>query len=138
MPESRIHMNYVKMIVSYIEKSFPHIDMCLLNVDYPDSEYRPSQVVGLAVPDVSYTTRELSIIGEAKTEGDISNNHTKKQINAYIDYLRLQSREKHLILCSSMYSFPSLKNYFIRYKRSNNIKDITIHIIDDFDREVTI
>lgn len=138
MPESRTHMDYVNRIVSYIENSFFKIDISLLAIDSPESEYKPSQVVGLAVPDVCYTTRELSIIGEAKTEHDISNNHTRKQINAYIDYLKLRPREKHLILCSSMYSFPTLKNYCIRYKRSNDINDVIIHVIDDLDREVKI
>ena len=48
----------------------------------------------------------------------------------------IQERTYHgkriIILCTTLYSFPSMRNFITRYKRNEEIDDVEFHIIDEF------
>ena len=138
MAESIVHMNYVRRIVDYVKLTFPSLDDVSFYVDLPDSTQRPSATFGGHIPDMYYRDRNVLIIGEAKTENDIDNEHTRAQLNSYIDELRLFQGERHLIYCSGVLSFSQIKNTILRLKRRDNLDDITFHILDNFTKVSTI
>lgn len=139
MPESQYHINYVKKIVSYVESTFSADEVAFLLSDSTDCPERCPKVIGGFVPDVYVKTARCAIIGEAKTDNDIENDHTAAQINSYIEELRSHTEcSKHIILCSSMLLFATLKNMIIRKKRKEPLDDITFHILDNYKNIATI
>jgi hypothetical protein len=129
MAESAEHMSYVGKIVSYIE-ALPFCCADLIEADLPNYNTRTTRVCGGYYPDVYYNDRSRMILGEAKTDNDILNSHTDAQIKAYIDELQLFSGERHIVLCCSIFSLATIRNYAIRLKRVTNISGITFHFID--------
>ena len=139
MPESQYHINYVKKIVSYVESTFSADEVAFMLSDSADCLERCPKVIGGFVPDVYVKTARFAIIGEAKTDNDIENGHTAAQINSYIEELRSHTGcSKHIILCSSMLLFATLKNMIIRKKRRESLDDITFHILDNYKNIATI
>lgn len=135
MAESIIHMNYVRRIADYIRDTFPECNPTFLDVSLPDSSHTPSQVMDGPIPDVWYDTEELCIIGEAKTYDDVEKKHTYKQIEAYINELRLHTKaSKHLVLCTSMYKVITFMNIASEIRRIASMEDIKIHAMDDVEK----
>ena len=127
-------MNYVRHLVDYTRKSFQPLDDVSLYVDLPESTRRPSATMGGHIPDLCYKDKAVFIIGEAKTENDIDNDHTRAQLNSYIEEIRYYDGAKHIIYCTGMLSFSQIKNIILRLKKKENLDDITFHIIDNFTR----
>ena len=118
MPESQYHIKYVKRIISYVENNFSADEVAFLLADSSNYTEKCPKVIGGFIPDVYVKSTRFAIIGEAKTDNDIENSHTVAQINAYIQELRSHTEcSKHIILCSSMLLFATLKNMIIRKKR---------------------
>ena len=138
MAESKIHMDYVKRIVQYITEHFSLSNDDYIGIDLPESPLKPIQIIGDVRPDVYYKNKSIIIIGEAKTENDINNRHTEKQINLYFDELSLAKGERNLIFCTSFYSYSSLKNMILRLKRRRCIDHIKVHIMDENFKSITI
>jgi hypothetical protein len=134
MAESIVHMNYVRHMVDYAKKSFQSMDDVSLYVDLPESIRRPSATMGGHIPDLYYQDKKIFIIGEAKTENDIDNEHTRAQLNSYIEEVRYHNGEKHIIYCTGMLPFSQIKNIILRLKKKENLEGITFHIIDNFTR----
>ncbi len=89
MPSSQTHHNYTRCIVRWIEDNYSKDQMVVIaDLDNPIGEERPPNINGY-IPDVYARNIEndISIIGEAKTQNDVRNKHTKNQINSYLDYL---------------------------------------------------
>ena len=138
MAESKIHMDYVKRIVQYITEHVSLSNNDYIGIDLPESPLKPIQIIVDVRPDVYYKNKSIIIIGEAKTENDINNRHTEKQINLYFDELSLAKGERHLIFCTSFYSYSSLKNMILRLKRRRCIDHIKVHIMDENFKSITI
>lgn len=139
MAESLAHIIYVRKIISYLPKVIPSLQEGMIQADLADFSKRTPQVIGGYFPDVYYRTPSFFLIGEAKTDNDIDNHHTDKQINSYIEELRSGSQlERHIVLSSSVYSFAMLKNMVVRKKERERLSDITFHIIDNITRIAVI
>ncbi len=139
MAESQKHIEYVKKIISYMESIMPSFQKAVIQADLAEYGKRTPQVIGGYYPDVYYRTLNCFIIGEAKTDSDIDNHHTKAQIDNYILELRTGcQKEKHIILSTSVYSFAMLKNMIVRIKEKESLPDITFHIIDNYTRTATL
>ena len=138
MAESKAHMDFVRKIVSYIETSIPACDKALIQAELPEFYSRTPRVIGGYYPDVYHKNSRSIIIGEAKTDNDIETTHTEKQINCYIEEARCYDVERHIVLCSSVFSFAMLKNMILRKKRHKNLDDITFHILDVYAKQAIV
>ena len=69
----------------------------------------------------------ITIIGEAKTEGDLMTNRSQKQINGFIDYLAERKEDAILILCVALNQVSDAR-YLIASNQTS--KKITTHVID--------
>ena len=128
MAESLQHKEYVSRIVSFIE-TIPDCCSDLIEADLLGFNTRTTKV-GRYFPDVYYRDFNSLIIGEAKTDNDIENEHTAKQIESYIDEANQFNGTKRIIFSTSFYSSASLYNVVARIIRNQNISDISFFIID--------
>ena len=134
MSESLNHMNYVREIVGYILDNIENSSLMYLGVELPEYNSHSQKVVNGFIPDVYYKDETKIIIGEAKIVDDIEKKHTYEQINSYIAECRLYPLERHIVLSTSLYGFPTFHNLISRKKRNENLTDIKFHIIDDCER----
>lgn len=138
MAESLAHVSYVRRMVSYVETIVPDFAQSLLYADIPDFPTRTPQVVGGYYPDLFYKSLNVLIIGEAKTDNDIDNEHTLAQLDSYIEETRTFLGQKHIILCSSILSFSMIKNMVIRKKRRESLSDVVFHVLDNYQNVAVI
>lgn len=135
MAESLSHISYVMNIVQYLSKVIPDYQYAVTQADLAEYGKRTPQVIGGYYPDVYYRTLDSFVIGEAKTDNDIDNYHTNAQIDCYIAELRSGCQtNKHLVLCTSFYSYAMMKNMIALKKRKEDLTDIKIHIIDNISK----
>lgn len=94
MAESNTHSALVKVIIKYIGRE--HAQIAALGIvndlSGPLGAEKPNRIDGF-VPDVYAFDAPLTtvIIGEAKTQADLETEHSKKQIAAYLAFLRHQT-----------------------------------------------
>ena len=138
MAESKAHMDFVRKIVSYMETSISVCDKAFIQAELPEFYSRTPRVIGGYYPDVYHKNTRSIIIGEAKTDNDIENPHTEAQLNCYIEEARCYDVERHIVLCSSVFSFALLKNMILRKKRRENLDDITFHILDVYAKQAIV
>ena len=130
MAESRLHKQFVRSIVSYLE-TIPYCCVDFIEADLDNYNTRTSRVVGGFYPDVFYKDSKTIIIGEAKTENDLINPHTQDQILSYIEEVKLFDGERHIVLCVPFIAFCSLFNYVNILIEKQNVKDVTFHLLSD-------
>lgn len=138
MAESLLHMDLVRRIASYVETITHSFASSLLDADLPEYGRRTPKVISGYYPDVRYLDQSIFAIGEAKTDKDIINEHTEKQLLAYIAEAKTYVRERHIIYCIPFVSFIQVKNILRRIKTKQNLNDITFHVLDNFGRVALI
>ena len=138
MAESLLHMELVRQITSYIETISPWFESSLLDADLPEFGQRTPRVINGYYPDVRYRDKTLIAIGEAKTENDILNEHTERQLEAYIAEVQTYPLQRHIIYCVPFVSFIMVKNLLKRLKRDKGMHDIVFHVLDNFNRTATV
>lgn len=94
MPESSTHLALVGRIVEHIDEHYRGIsDLAVLH-DLPGRIgcNKPPKIGGYR-PDVYAVDAPLTrtIIGEAKTQGDLETQHTHKQLTAFVRFLALHN-----------------------------------------------
>lgn len=130
--ESEAHRTYVFNIVDYIERKFD-IPRNIMAIDDGESLQIPPKNIHGFRADVYVHTTKFIIIGEAKTDNDIDNKHTEAQLKSYIKEIKTFSKERHVILSSSMMAYPSLRNYIRRLLKSISLhENITFHTVDPY------
>lgn len=130
MAESRLHKQLVRSIVSYIE-TIPDCCADFIEADLDNYNTRTTRVVGGFYPDVFYKDSKIIIIGEAKTENDLINPHTRDQIFSYIEEVKLFNGERNIVLCVPFIAFCTLFNYVNRLVEKQNVKNVTFHLLSD-------
>lgn len=133
MAESQLHMDLVRKIALYIKQIIPDFSASLLDAELPEYGRTPQCIYGY-YPDIRYRDNNAIIIGEAKTQNDIDNDHTEAQLNAYIDELQTYNLQRHIIFCVPFVSYSQMKNRLRRIKEQRKLKDISFHVIDNFNR----
>ena len=111
MPSSQTHHNYTHCIVRWIEDNYSKDYMVVItDLDNPIGEERPPNINGY-IPDVYARNIEndITIIGEAKTQNDVRNKHTKNQISSYLDYLCV-ARQGLLVIATQWDCVNAIKN----------------------------
>ena len=133
MAESLLHMDLVRTIALYIKQITPDFSASLLDAELPEYGRTPQCLYGY-YPDIRYRDNNSIIIGEAKTQYDIDNDHTEAQLNAYIDELLTYNLQLHIIYCVPFVSYAQMKNYLRHIKKQRELTDITFHVLDNFNR----
>lgn len=128
MAESQLHRTLVWSIVTYM-KTLPDCCDSLVEADLPDYDTRTTQVLNGYYPDVYYCDLSKTIIGEAKTENDIANQHTYNQLMSYADELAYSSGEKIMILAVPALAFATMCNIIVRLFGRDRARGIKIHIL---------
>ncbi len=87
MGESANHIELVKKLTDWIILNFLEGDEGHIFVDAPDKnlQEKPPKI-GKFIPDVyvNNISNNKIIVGEAKTAGDLENEHTKEQVAAFL------------------------------------------------------
>ena len=134
MPESLTHMTFVRKIVDYIPRipdTFTHNFLC---VELPGEYNRCPQIIGRSIPDVFYNDSNYVILGEAKTDNDIDNEHTQSQLNDYISEVRTYNAKRNIVLSTSIMGFSKMKNIIVTKKKREQLDDISFHLIDCYNK----
>lgn len=132
--ESLTHMSFVKKIADYVPTIPNDFIRNLLCVELPGEYNRCPQIIGRSIPDVFYNDSNYIILGEAKTDNDIDNEHTQIQLNDYINEVRTYDVERHIILCTSIMRFSRMKNIIVTKKKREQLDDIRFHLIDCYNK----
>ena len=132
--ESLTHMSFVKKIADYITTIPSDFTRNLLCAELPGEYNRCSPIIGGAVPDVFYNDSSYIILGEAKTDKDIDQPHTLKQLNDYISEVRAYDANRIIVLGTSILGFSRMKNIIVIKKIRENLDDIEFHVIDCFNK----
>ncbi len=132
--ESLTHMAFVKKIADYvttIPKDFTRNYLC---VELPGEYNRCPMIIGHSIPDVFYNDSNYVILGEAKTDNDIDQEHTQKQLNDYICEVRTYDADRNIVLCTSILGFSRMKNIIVSKKMKEQINDIKFHVMDCYNK----
>lgn len=132
--ESLSHMTFVKKIADYVSTIPEDFTRNLLCVELPGEYDRCPQIIGGSIPDVFYNDSNYIILGEAKTDNDIDQEHTQRQLNDYINEARTYDADRNIILCTSIMGFSRMKNIIVIKKMKEQLDDIKFHVIDCFNK----
>lgn len=132
--ESITHMTFVKKIADYVSTIPEDFTRNLLCVELPGEYNRCPQIIGSSIPDVFYNDSNYIILGEAKTDNDIDQEHTQRQLNDYINEARTYDADRNIVLCTSIMGFSRMKNIIVIKKMKEQLDDIKFHVIDCFNK----
>jgi len=132
--ESLTHMSFVKKIADYVSTIPQDFTRNLLCVELPGEYNRCPQIIGGSIPDVFYNDSNYIILGEAKTDNDIDQEHTQRQLNDYINEARTYNADRNIILCTSIMGFSRMKNIIVTKKMKEQLDDIKFHVIDCYNK----
>ena len=132
--ESLTHMAFVKKIADHVSTIPGDFTRNLLCVELPGEYNRCPQIIGGSIPDVFYNDSNYIILGEAKTDNDIDQEHTQRQLNDYINEARTYDADRIIILCTSIMGFSRMKNIIVIKKMKEQLDDIKFHLIDCYNK----
>ena len=132
--ESLTHMSFVKKIADYVSTIPGDFTRNLLCVELPGEYNRCPQIIGGSIPDVFYNDSNYIILGEAKTDNDIDQEHTQRQLNDYINEARTYDADRNIVLCTSIMGFSRMKNIIVIKKMKEQLDDIKFHVIDCYNK----
>ena len=132
--ESLTHMTFVKKIAEYISTIPEDYTHNLLCAELPGEYNRCPPIIGGSVPDVFYNDSHYIILGEAKTDNDIEQAHTQRQLNDYISEVRTYEADRIIVLGTSVLGFSRMKNIIVTKKIREDLDDIKFHVIDCFNK----
>lgn len=100
MAESATHLELISRILEYIKDAYSGINHVSTLHDLPGvigCEKPPK--IGNFRPDVYAIDAPLTrtVVGEAKTVGDLESGHTREQIKAFLRFLRFQSNSVFIL-----------------------------------------
>lgn len=132
MAESQLHLNLVKLLYSWAKENLDTHIFSQVAIDLPDSELKPPSIKN-TVPDLFFSSKDLCIVGEAKTPWDFDRNHSLQQYEDILNYL---NNKNSIFLLACNYSFYKPFRSLIRdIILTNDIrlaKDPIFLKIDDF------
>lgn len=132
--ESLTHMAFVKKVADYVSTIPEDFTSNLLCVELPGEYNRCPQIIGGSIPDVFYNDSNYIILGEAKTDNDIDQEHTQRQLNDYINEARTYDADRNIVLCTSIMGFSRMKNIIVIKKMKEQLDDIKFHVIDCYNK----
>lgn len=127
--ESEEHRQFVRNAVEYISRKFL-LDENQMLIDLGGLGKTPPKVIDGFRADIYVYTPKYIIIGEAKTDNDISNKHTLAQLASYIKETRTYNQERHIVMSCSWSSYATMRNFLRVFRKNNDVSDITFHTVD--------
>jgi hypothetical protein len=127
-------MSFVKKIADYVSTIPQDFTRNLLCVELPGEYNRCPQIIGGSIPDVFYNDSNYIILGEAKTDNDIDQEHTQRQLNDYINEARTYDADRNIVLCTSIMGFSRMKNIIVTKKMKEQLDDVKFHVIDCYNK----
>ena len=85
--ESNKHHSLVKKIYDYVVLN-ESVEKRLIKSDIFEIEGNVDRMPEGYVPDLLYNYEDIVIIGEAKTDADLDREHSLRQYNSYINYMK--------------------------------------------------
>ena len=141
MAEKKEHADLRKIIKKWITSNLA--SYCLTIVDDD-----PRNPLGSSVPEIRGSIPDLyghsyingiQVIGEAKTSNDIINNHTEKQLRAYLKHLNVYNNKGYLIIAVALRDRDEMTNLVRKIVREVNENIlVNIFVIDDIYKDITI
>ena len=132
--ESLTHIDLVRKIADYVSTIPDNYTHNLLCAELPGEYNRCPQIIGGSIPDVFYNDFNYVILGEAKTDKDIDQEHTHRQLNGYIKEVRTYDANRNIVLCTSILGFARMKNIIVTKKMKEQLDDIKFHVIDCYNK----
>lgn len=88
MPESRVHMALVRLICQCIRNEYFDGDVgsALRDAVGLSSSDKPPPINGYIPDAYAWVKKNLTLLGEAKTELDLENKHTFSQLTMFVRY----------------------------------------------------
>lgn len=131
MPESAQHFLLVQKIIQHVREEYRALSALALVDDCSKSLFaeKPPNIFG-SVPDVFGidTPHTVTIIGEAKTDGDLNTLRSKAQIKAFYDFLSYQSGG-NLILAVPPSSLASARTMLKKLSRANERGAVNVTVL---------
>lgn len=131
MSESRQHYELVKALFNYIKKKVGNERECLIESDMIDGRPLPERTLEGFRPDVFYDYMHVMYIGEAKTEKDITREHSYKQYESFIKKCSLYSGKAEFVLAVPFTEYATAAE-IIRKLRTKFPGDYKVRIIWGF------
>ena len=126
--ESKAHKEYVQNAVDYIKRTFDVADNQIAT-DLGDANMLPPKSVDGFRADVYVNTSKYIIIGEAKIDDDVNNNHTLAQFASYVKEVKAFDKERHIIMSGSLLARPTIRNFIKRFRKKNDVPSISFHTV---------
>lgn len=127
--ESQAHKEYVQNAIDYIKRKFD-LSNSQIAADLGDANMLPPKTVDGFRADIYVNTSQYIIIGEAKTDNDVNNNHTFAQFASYVKEAKSFDKERHIIMSGSLAARPTIRNFIKRFRKKNDVPNITFHTVD--------
>jgi len=131
--ESLDHLRLVELVIEHIHRVYRPTHAVVVFHDLPGQlgGEKPPRIGGF-VPDIYAVDAPPSIVivGEAKTEGDLETDHSRRQIVAFLEHVS-QQRCGVFILAVPWQAFASAKNLVARLGRELGLHQVTAIVIDD-------
>lgn len=129
MSQSEEHKFLIEKVAAMVDKRFPGL---MLTVDLqhsPGDELPP--LIGGFRPDVYGRNNQMGVtlIAEAKTDNDIDNRHTHRQVISFISYLERQNKGCFILAVTGIGA--NRAKTLLRFAcKELNVKNITIEVFD--------
>ena len=127
--ESEAHKKYVLNAVNYIKMRFG-VDENQISTDLGEPGKTPPTVIDGFRADIYVHTPKYIIIGEAKTDNDINNMHTRAQLDSYIKEVKTFDQERHIVMSCSCAAYASMRNFLRIFRKDIDWSDIMFHTVD--------
>ncbi len=132
MSQSKAHRDLIEGTVDVLSSRYTNISMLVDLQQKPGDEVPPK--IGRFRPDV-YATRKREhfiVIAEAKTDGDIDNQHTHDQVISFIKYLN-RSEESLFILAVTGYGADRARTFLRFIRKELQVVSAEIEVFDGCD-----
>ena len=135
MPESDEHRELVHGALKAIRQRFPEMEL-ISDLQTTPGASVPSLINGFR-PDLyghdrSGTSPFVRLVAEAKTDSDLDNNHTDKQLSAFINYL--ERKGQGLFILSVSGSGAGHAKTVLRFKHlAEGVANTQLAIFDSLD-----
>ncbi|HMD89492.1 MAG TPA: hypothetical protein VKF38_10045 [Anaerolineaceae bacterium] len=131
MSESQIHIDLVRLMFMYVQTKF-EIELGHIFLDLPESKIGSKPpIIRDFRPDLFVKTKELLIIGEAKTESDWDKKHSHEQYRAYMSECVANNSTSILLIAIPWRFERSVKSRLLHMFPINQQSERQIIVISD-------
>lgn len=133
MAESDKHLALVDVIIGHVETRYSNLTSLLVLNDKPGTPRagKPPRLGGF-VPDVyaADVPTTTVIVGEAKTARDLENDHTDRQLRAFIEHLKYTAHGS-LLLAVPWRALAAARSLVTVARRTAAAHNVYVVLLDD-------